>query len=329
MRPLAIALGDPAGIGPEIVAKAWEARSTGGLPPFFAVGDPRSLTQVWGGPVARIADPAEAMAAWHEALPIIPLHDAGPIQPGHPDLAGARCSLESLELAAGLARAGNAGAVITAPVSKSQLYAIGFVHPGQTEYIAELCGIARDNTAMMLAGPSLRVVPVTTHVPLGRVPDLLTADLILAKARATVRGLQKSFGIATPRIAIAGLNPHAGEGGGMGREEIDVIMPAIAVLRGEGIEATGPHPPDTMFHQAARTNYDAALCMYHDQALIPLKTLHFDEGVNMTLGLPIVRTAPDHGTAFDIAGRGMAHPGAMIAAISMAADAASRRTFAH
>jgi 4-hydroxythreonine-4-phosphate dehydrogenase len=327
MTPLAVALGDPAGIGPEIVAKAWEARERAELRAFFAVGDPRSIGRIWPGPIERIDDPIEAERVFAHALPVIPVHDAGEIDPGNPDLAGARCSLDSLELAAGLARQGSAGAVITAPVSKAQLYAIGFVHPGQTEFIAERCGISGDNTVMMLAGPSLRVVPVTTHVPLGAVPGLLSIELLVAKARTTARGLTRSFGIQHPRLAFAGLNPHAGEQGALGREEIDIIAPAIRILRDEGIDASGPFAADTLFDARARANYDAAICMYHDQALIPLKTLHFDEGVNMTLGLPIVRTAPDHGTAFEIAGRGTANPGAMIAAIRMAAEAARHRAF--
>ena len=249
----------------------------------------------------------------------------GPTTPGQPDLAGARCALDSLELALGLTRSGSAAALVTAPVSKAQLYAIGFGHAGQTEFVAERCGVGRDNIAMMLAGPTLRTVPVTTHVALADVFGLLTKSLIIARAHAALRGLSRDFGIASPRLAVAGLNPHAGEGGALGREEIEIIGPAIAELQAEGYDVTGPHAADTMFHARARASYDAALCLYHDQALIPLKALHFDDGVNLTLGLPIVRTAPDHGTAFALAGRGVAQPGAMIAAIRMAADCARRR----
>lgn len=245
--------------------------------------------------------------------------------PGKPDLAGARCALNSLDRAIDLTFSGAASALVTAPVSKAQLYAIGFAHAGQTEFVAARCGVSTDDAAMMLAGPTLRTVPVTTHVALADVPGLLTRSLILARARATLRGLSRDFGIARPRLAVAGLNPHAGEDGALGHEEIEIVAPAIAELRAEGHDVTGPHAADTMFHPRARTNYDAALCMYHDQALIPLKALHFDEGVNMTLGLPIVRTAPDHGTAFGLAGRGIAEPGALIAAIRMAADCATRR----
>lgn len=323
--PLVVSMGDPAGIGPEIVAKAWEARAGHGLPPFVAIGDPRAIARVWNGPVRPVTGLGEVAAAFDRALPIIGVHAVGEIVPGKPDADGARCALYSLELAVGLVREGAAHALVTAPVSKAQLYAVGFDYPGQTEFVAERCGIAGANAVMMLAGPSLKVVPITTHVPLADVPALLTVDLLLAKGRATARGLARNFGVATPRLAFAGLNPHAGEGGSIGREEIDVMEPAIAQLRTEGINASGPFAADTLFHARARARYDAVLCPYHDQALIPLKTLHFDEGVNITLGLPIVRTSPDHGTAFDLAGRNEANPGAMIAAIAMAGEAADRR----
>jgi 4-hydroxythreonine-4-phosphate dehydrogenase len=201
---------------------------------------------------------------------------------------------------------------------------MGFTHAGQTEFVAERCGVSGELVAMMLVGPSLKTVPVTVHVPLRDVADVLTVDRIAAKAKATARGLQRQFGIERPRIAVAGLNPHAGEDGALGREEIDVIIPAIEQLRDEGLDVTGPYPADAMFHERRRAEYDAALCMYHDQALVPLKTLHFDEGVNMTLGLPIVRTSPDHGTAFAIAGKDQADPGAMIAALKTAAACARR-----
>ena len=321
---MAVALGDPAGIGPEIVAKSWERREAECLSPFFAVGERAAIEKVWPGPVSMIADPSEAEACFANALPLIQLDSGGSVTPGAPDLNGARNSLDALELAVGLTRSGAASALVTGPVSKAQLYAVGFVHAGQTEFVAERCGVSSDLVAMMLLGPTLKAVPVTVHLPLRDVPEALTLEGIVAKGRATARGLQRQWGIANPRIAVAGLNPHAGEDGAMGREDIDVIMPALERLREEGIDVTGPHPADTLFHSAMRSRYDAALCMYHDQALIPVKTLHFDEGVNMTLGLPIVRTAPDHGTAFEIAGRNMAHPGAMIAAIKTAADCARR-----
>jgi 4-hydroxythreonine-4-phosphate dehydrogenase len=323
--PLAVALGDPAGVGPEIAAKAWEARHSHNLPPFFVVGDMRSIQAVWNGPIARLYDPEKAAELFVDALPLIQVEDAGEIIPGQPNLAGARCSLDSLEMAVGLTRGGAAAALVTGPVSKVQLYGIGFVHPGQTEFVAERCGVSRENVVMMLAGPTLRTVPITTHVPLKDVPGLLSIELIVAKARTTERGLARDFGIERPRLAIAGFNPHAGESGALGREEIDFVIPAIERLREEGIDIEGPLAADTMFHPRARARYDAALCLYHDQALIPLKTLHFDEGVNMTLGLPIVRTSPDHGTAFDIAGQNRADPGATIAAIQLAGQCAEFR----
>ncbi|MGN6269268.1 MAG: 4-hydroxythreonine-4-phosphate dehydrogenase PdxA [Sphingomonas sp.] len=325
VAPLAVSMGDPAGIGPEIIAKAWDARRKARLAPFFAVGDVRAIERVWTGPIATIDAPGAAAAAFAKALPVLSVEDAGAITPGLPDTDGARCALHSLELATGLTRTGAACALVTGPVSKAQLYKIGFTHPGQTEFVAERFGVASENAVMMLAGPSLRVVPITTHVPLASVSGLLSIDLIVAKARATARGLERNFGIAAPRLAFAGFNPHAGEQGAIGREEIDLLIPSIEQLRTEGIDATGPFAADTMFHPRARQQYDAAMCCYHDQALIPIKTLHFDEGVNMTLGLPIVRTSPDHGTAFAIAGQDKAEPGAMIAAIRMAAEAAAHR----
>lgn len=250
--------------------------------------------------------------------------DGCDVVPGRPDLAGARSSLDALELAVGLTRSGAAAAIVTGPVSKAQLYGIGFVHPGQTEFVAERCGIAAGKVAMMLAGPTLRTVPVTTHLPLAEVPAALSTELIVTKGRTLIRGLRRQFGIQRPRIAVAGLNPHAGEAGALGREDIDLIAPAVERLREEEAEILGPLAADSMFHERARSRYDAALCMYHDQALIPLKALHFDEGVNITLGLPIVRTSPDHGTAFDIAGQDKADPEAMIAAIALAASCAAR-----
>lgn len=318
--PLAIALGDPAGIGPEIVAKSWERREAEGLPPFFAVGDCDAVRAVWQGPVQTIADPAEAADCFRHALPLIRVGSGNGANPGVPDLDGARNALDALEIAVGLTRSGAASGLVTGPVSKAQLYAVGFAHPGQTEFVAERCGVACDLVAMMLVGPSLKTVPVTVHLPLRDVADALTVDRIVAKGRATARGLRRQWKIENPRIAVAGLNPHAGEDGTMGREEIDVIIPAIERLRDEeGLDVTGPHAPDTLFHQGMRSRYDAALCMYHDQALIPLKTLHFETGVNMTLGLPIVRTSPDHGTAFAIAGQDRADPGAMVSAVKTAA----------
>ena len=326
--PIAISMGDPAGIGPEVIAKAWAGRDAAGLSPFFATGDARAIAAVWDGPVVTISHPDDADGVFATALPVLTVEDGGEIVPGVPDVEGARCALRALELAAGLVRSGAARALVTGPVSKAQLYQIGFNYPGQTEFVAERCGIAGENAVMMLAGPDLRVVPITTHIPLAEVSALLSVELIVAKGRATARGLTRNFGILAPRIAFAGFNPHAGEGGAIGREEIDLILPAIDLLRAEGVDASGPFAADTMFHPRARSKYDAVLCCYHDQALVPLKTLYFDEGVNITLGLPIVRTSPDHGTAFEIAGKNVAEPGATIAAIRMAGDAAERRAAA-
>jgi len=323
--PLAVSLGDPAGIGPEVIAKCWDSRAEFRLPPSIAIGDPRSLQAVWDGPIEVIDDPRQADSAFDVGLPLLQLNAAQADTPGHPSVAGAHCSLDSLELAVGLARSGSASAVVTGPVAKEQLYAIGFQHPGQTEFVAERCGVAAANVAMMLAGPTLRTVPVTTHLPLAEVAGALTSALIESRGRAALRGLQRNFGIPEPRLAVSGLNPHSGEGGQLGTEEQELIEPAIAALAAEGWRVSGPHPADTMFHATARASYDAALCMYHDQALIPIKALHFEEAVNVTLGLPIVRTAPDHGTAFDIAGQDRADPRPMAAAIRMAAESALYR----
>jgi len=323
--PLAVSLGDPAGIGPEVIAKCWDNRDRLELPPFVAIGDPRSVAAVWDGPIELVEDPRQADSAFDYGLPLIQLKVPQADVPGHPSVAGAHTSLDSLEIAVGLARSGSAAAVVTGPVSKEQLYAIGFQHPGQTEFVAERCGVAPGNVVMMLAGPTLRTVPVTTHLPLSEVPSHLSIALIESRGRAALRGLQRNFGIAEPRLAVSGLNPHAGEGGELGREELELIAPAIAALAAEGWRVSGPHPADTMFHARARANYDAALCMYHDQALIPIKALHFEDAVNVTLGLPIIRTAPDHGTAFDIAGQDRADPRPMAAALRMAAENAVQR----
>ncbi|HYX47374.1 MAG TPA: 4-hydroxythreonine-4-phosphate dehydrogenase PdxA [Sphingomicrobium sp.] len=323
--PLAISLGDPAGIGPEVIAKCWDSRDEFRLRPFVAIGDPRSVAAVWDGPIEIIDDPRQANSAFDVGLPLIQLNAAHSDVPGHPSVAGAHCSLDSLEIAVGLARSGSASAVVTGPVAKEQLYSIGFQHPGQTEFVAERCGVAAANVVMMLAGPTLRTVPLTTHLPLAEVPNQITTALIESRGRAALRGLQRNFGIPEPRLAISGLNPHAGEGGQLGTEEVEIIQPAIAALAAEGWWVSGPHPADTMFHESARANYDAALCMYHDQALIPIKALHFKDAVNVTLGLPIVRTAPDHGTAFDIAGHDRADPRPMAAAIRMAGENAMFR----
>ncbi|MGB3721693.1 MAG: 4-hydroxythreonine-4-phosphate dehydrogenase PdxA [Pacificimonas sp.] len=325
IAPVAVALGDPAGIGSEITAKAYAETNARALPCFFAVGSLRALKSAWLGPVEIIQTPDQAIEVCGNALPLIEVEHDEEIRFGEPSLEGARCALDSLELATGLVKSGAASALVTAPVSKAQLAAVGFTHPGQTEFVAERCGVAQQNVAMMLVGPSLKCVPVTMHIGLADVPAALTTELIVSRIMATARGLIRNFGIARPRIAVAGLNPHAGESGLMGTEERTLILPAIEALAGEEFDLLGPLPADTMFHAHARQYFDAAVCMYHDQALIPVKTLHFDEGVNLTLGLPIVRTSPDHGTAFDIAGKNLARPDAMVAALNMAASCAERR----
>jgi 4-hydroxythreonine-4-phosphate dehydrogenase len=328
LAPFAVTLGDPSGIGPEVIAKAWTVRQAQGLAPFFAVGDMRAIRAIWSGPVAAIDTPQEAHRYFDTALPCLHLEAGDSPLPGTPSTDGAHSALHALEVGIGLAKSASASALVTGPVGKAQLYDVGFTHPGQTEFIAERCGVARDNAVMMLAGPSLRVVPVTIHLPLAMVPQSLSIELIRARAIITAKGLQRQFGIASPRLAVTGLNPHAGEHGNLGREEIDIIAPAVESLRAEGMDIVGPLSADGMFHASARAMSDAILCMYHDQALIPLKTLHFDDGVNMTLGLPIIRTSPDHGTAFGLAGKNSASPGAMIAAIRMA-EAAARNRLKH
>ena len=324
-KPFAISCGDPAGIGPEIIAKSWKQRATAGLKPFFVIGNIADFENLPEVPVRKIDQPKEAGDSFGQALPVLHIHEAAAAVPGEASLDSAQCSLHALEIACGLARSGDAGAVITAPVSKSQLYKIGFRYPGQTEFVSERCGIARENAVMMLAGPTLRVIPMTTHIALKDVQEHLTTPLIIACARAAAKAMVRNFGIDKPRIAVAGLNPHAGENGNLGMEEQRIMQPAVDQLREEGLDITDPLPGDTMFHEEARAKYDVALCPYHDQALIPLKTLHFFDGVNMTLGLPIVRTSPDHGTAFNIAGQNIADPRSMIAAIQMAATAVANR----
>lgn len=328
--PLAIALGDPAGIGPEVILGAWtRLRSQRRAPPAFVVGGPELLRAAAEAlrincPIVPIAEPAEAVFAAGAGLPVMAGLDA-PWAPGQPSPEGARLALASLQWATRFALSGVAAGLVTAPVAKSALAAIGWDYPGQTEFLADACGRPYRDAVMMLAGPSLRTVPLTVHVALAEVPGLLSADLITHKARIVAAGLRRDFGIVAPRLAIAALNPHAGEGGQFGDEEARIIAPAISALQAEGIAAFGPVPGDALFMPRARATYDAALCMYHDQALIPIKALEVDEGVNVTLGLPIIRTSPDHGTAFDIAGKGLADPGAMAAAIVMAAEMAAAR----
>ncbi|KHK91817.1 4-hydroxythreonine-4-phosphate dehydrogenase PdxA [Novosphingobium malaysiense] len=327
--PLAVSLGDPAGIGPELIAEAWMRRERELLAPFFVVGGAGVLSAAAASrelslPVVQIGCPAEATQAFASGLPVLGKQDCTPAF-GVPDREGAALALYSLSQAAELAVSGEAGAIVTGPIAKSRLAAVGFSQPGQTEFVADVCGLDHKDAVMMLAGPSLRTVPLTVHAPLSAVPGLITRDLIEHKARIVARALARDFGLTLPHIAVTGLNPHAGEDGRMGHEDSAVIAPAIAALQAEGLAITGPHPADALFAAHERDRYDVALCMYHDQALIPIKTLDFDQGVNVTLGLPIVRTSPDHGTAFAIAGKNVASPGAMIAALRMAGECAMRR----
>jgi 4-hydroxythreonine-4-phosphate dehydrogenase len=325
-RPLAVTLGEPAGIGPDITLAAWHGRSEHHLPPFYVVADPALLSRrarALGLPVPLAeVDPEDAASAFPRALPVVPLDVAATADPGHPDASSAPAAIASIRRAVADVMAGRAAAVVTNPVAKAVLYRNGFAEPGHTEYLARLATEATGRPAravMMLWSPELAVVPVTIHLPLREVAELLTTELIVGTARIVARDLAERFGIARPRLAIAGLNPHAGEDGAMGDEDRTIVAPAVEILRAESIEARGPLPADTMFHAAARRGYDAALAMYHDQALIPIKTLAFDHAVNVTLGLPFVRTSPDHGTAFDIAGSGRASPTSLIAALALAA----------
>lgn len=327
--PLAVSLGDPAGVGPELVLKAWQTREVNALAPFFVAGGMRVLQQASDGlglglPVIPIETVEEAAEAFAKGVPVLGA-DSGEWRPGEPCSDGARIALHSLTFATDLVRNGQASALVTGPIAKSHLAKVGFAQPGQTEFVADACGISHDDAVMMLAGPSLRTVPLTIHVALSEVSSLISRDLIERKARIVTAALKRDFGLDVPRIAITGLNPHAGEDGRMGSEDRDIIAPAIAALAHEGLAVTGPHPADALFAAHERAKFDVALCMYHDQALIPIKTLDFDQGVNVTLGLPIVRTSPDHGTAFGIAGKGIASAGATIAAIRMAGDCAARR----
>ncbi|WP_170358815.1 4-hydroxythreonine-4-phosphate dehydrogenase PdxA [Ruegeria arenilitoris] len=311
--PIALSCGDPAGIGPEIAAKAWsDLRDTC---PFFYIGDATHLPP--GTPVVRITDPSESVKISASALPVLQLDFPAPNVPGQPDPANAPSVIAAIERGVSLVQSGAASALCTAPIHKKALIdGASFAYPGHTEFLAALAG--RDRVVMMLASAQLRVVPATIHIALSQVPSALTPDLLRDTIAITVQGLRNQFGIAHPRIAIAGLNPHAGEGGKMGHEELDWIAPLIADLPDDSYTVTGPHPADTMFHAAARARYDAAIAMYHDQALIPIKTLDFDRGVNVTLGLPFIRTSPDHGTALDIAGQGIATPTSLIEALKLA-----------
>ena len=330
-RPLAISLGDPAGIGPEIVVKAWTALRSGG-PAFLAVGDALSLSGAPGGgqiPLRKISRPGEALEVFPDALPVLDLPLQASVVAGQPSSAHAAQVIRCIETGAGLALSGAVSGLVTAPIAKAPLYAAGFRFPGHTEFLAELTADQRFDGArgpvMLLQSGDLRAALVTIHTPLAEVSRQLTIEKVVTTGLITAQALRRDYGVAKPRVAITGLNPHAGESGTIGREEVEIIAPAVRALRDLGVDALGPYPADSLFHAEARGGYDAVVCMYHDQALIPVKMLDFWGGVNVTLGLPIVRTSPDHGTAFEIAGRGVARADSMIAAIRLAAEIAERR----
>ena len=324
-RSLALTLGEPAGIGPDITLLAWLRRGELSLPPFYVLGDPaclqRRAEQLRLTVPIDLVEPAQAHAAFARALPVVQLGVQARAEPGHPDATSAPAAIASIDRAIEHVIDGTASAMVTNPIAKSVLYKSGFAEPGHTEYLAKRSFELTGDPAwpvMMLWSPEVAVVPVTIHLPFKDVPERLTRDLIFETGRVVASDLTKRFGIARPRLAVAGLNPHAGEDGTIGKEDSTVVLPAIERLIADGIDARGPLAADSMFHEAARKTYDAALCMYHDQALIPIKTLAFDHAVNVTLGLPFVRTSPDHGTAFDIAGTGKANPSSLIAAIRLA-----------
>ena len=323
--PLALTLGDPAGIGPDVTLLAYAARSQETIPPFVLLGDEAVLARRADAlglsvPIAAVSSPAEATAVFDQALPLLPIDVSGPVAPGRPTVAAMDAVRRSIETAVALVQRGQARAVVTNPVSKAHLYEAGFAFPGHTEYLAALAGGAEASllpVMMLVAGP-FKVVPTTIHIPLKDVPRTLTQDLLRTTLEITDRDLRRFFGYEQPRLAVSGLNPHAGEDGSLGREELEIISPVIESAANAGLDVSGPYPADTLFHMAARERYDAVVCMYHDQALVPFKTLAFDEGVNVTLGLPFVRTSPDHGTAFDIAGTGEANPRSLIEALRLA-----------
>lgn len=325
-RPLALSQGDPAGIGPDITLMAWRQRRELGLPPFVFIGDPNVLAtraRLLDLSVAiRETDCAGAAALFADALPVLPIAAGVEVAPGEPHVATAKGTIAAIETAVSLTIAGEAVGVVTNPISKAVLYEAGFRFPGHTEFLADLAARATGlpvTPVMMLAGPKLRAIPVTIHIPIKDVPQALSTELIIETCRIANNDLRQRFGIERPRLAVAGLNPHAGENGAIGKEDESIILPAIQFLRSEGVDAIGPLPADTMFHDEARARYDVAICMYHDQALIPAKALGFDDSVNVTLGLPFVRTSPDHGTAFGIAGKGVARETSLVAAMKLAA----------
>ena len=330
-RPLALTLGEPAGIGPDIAIAAWLRRHEDEVPPFYLIGDPdfvRERAGSLGGDVPiAVGEPAAALEAYDRALPVVTTGHRVTASAGRPDASSAPAAIASIRQAVDDVSAGRAAAVVTNPIAKSVLYSAGFSHPGHTEFLAELArrGAVAPMPVMMLWSPTLAVVPVTIHLPLREAIAALSSELIIRTCRIVAADLHTYFGLARPRLAVSGLNPHAGEDGTLGTEDQAIIVPAIDALRDEGFDVRGPLAADTMFHLAARQTYDCAICMYHDQALIPIKTLAFDEGVNVTLGLPFVRTSPDHGTAFALAGSGHASPSSLIAALRLAARMSAHR----
>jgi 4-hydroxythreonine-4-phosphate dehydrogenase len=334
--PLALTLGEPAGIGPDLTLSIWLHRVELDLQPFYIIGDPNFLkarARALGLEIPlSVVTPAEANATFERALPVVPLDMAVTAMPGRPDATSAPAAIASIRRAVVDVMAERAAAIVTNPVAKNVLYQSGFAEPGHTEFLARLAAEATGRPVqpvMMLWSSELSVVPVTIHLPLKDVVSALTTDLIVQTGRIVARDLRARFGVTRPRVAVAGLNPHAGEDGALGEEDRSIVAPAVARLKADGIDVLGPLPADSMFHERARATYDVAMCMYHDQALIPIKTLAFDHAVNVTLGLPFVRTSPDHGTAFDIAGTGKADPSSLIAALTLAARlAASTPAFA-
>ncbi|PST21361.1 4-hydroxythreonine-4-phosphate dehydrogenase PdxA [Rhizobium sp. JAB6] len=329
--PLALTQGDPAGIGPDITLAAWLRRAELNLPPFLFLGDAAVLaaraSQLGLTVPFAVTDPTNARNIFPDALPILPIEAGMSVIAGEPDVATAKGTIAAIETAVSLSMSGQTSAVVTNPIAKSVLYDAGFGFPGHTEFLADLATRATGKPVMpvmLLAGPKLRAIPVTIHIALKEVPEALTSDLIAETCRITDHDLRSRFGISKPRLAVAGLNPHAGENGALGKEDDEIVRPAIDMLRSEGIDAFGPLPADTMFHDDARRRYDVAICMYHDQALIPAKALGFDDSVNVTLGLPFVRTSPDHGTAFGIAGKGIAKEDSLVAALKLASEISSK-----
>jgi 4-hydroxythreonine-4-phosphate dehydrogenase len=330
-RPLALTLGEPAGIGPDITFAAWRRRTELNLAPFYLLADPdfvvRRAQRIAPDVPIAVVEPAAAATSFASALPVVDIGVPVSAQPGHPDRSSAPAALAAIRRAVADVHAGTASAIVTNPVAKNVLYRSGFAEPGHTEFLAKLAeettGVAA-RPVMMLWSPELAVVPVTIHLPLKDVVASLSSELVVETGRIVARDLRDRFGIARPRLAVAGLNPHAGEDGTLGDEDLTVVRPAVERLEAEGIDARGPLPADSLFHRSARATYDVALAMYHDQALIPIKTLAFDHAVNVTLGLPFVRTSPDHGTAFDIAGTGRADPTSLIAALQLATRLSSR-----